>query len=147
MPCHSCSSACKRKGNQVHDQWPACLPLTLACMSCQSRLSWQALLIKQYSAVAAGGNVKGTYSASYNGPEGQKSTIATYDNGNVDQINDNNGDVSRFTGKVPGEQPPAPHASITNISVLAWHGSVHEHSSHACACACMHACLNHQAWG
>lgn len=47
--------------------------------------------------------MKSTYSSSYNGPQGHHGTIATYDNGQVDQINDNNGHISRVTGNVPGE--------------------------------------------
>lgn len=47
--------------------------------------------------------MKSTYSSSYTGPQGHQSTIATYDNGNIDQITDKNGHVSHITGNIPGK--------------------------------------------
>ncbi|BDA51246.1 hypothetical protein COCOBI_18-1230 [Coccomyxa sp. Obi] len=51
----------------------------------------------------SGGNVKSSYTISYTGPQGHQSTIATYDNGRVDQVTDNNGHISHFTRNTPGE--------------------------------------------
>lgn len=52
--------------------------------------------------LGAVGDMKSSYSSSYNGPEGQQSTIATYNNGAYDQITNTNGQVSRVTGNIPG---------------------------------------------
>ncbi|BDA51260.1 hypothetical protein COCOBI_18-1370 [Coccomyxa sp. Obi] len=49
------------------------------------------------------GDVMSTYTSSYTGPQGHKSTIANYDNGRVDQVTDNNGHISHFTRNIPGK--------------------------------------------
>ncbi|BDA51249.1 hypothetical protein COCOBI_18-1260 [Coccomyxa sp. Obi] len=52
----------------------------------------------------SGSNVQGTYASSYSGPGGEQGTIATYGNDMVDQINDNNGQISHITGNIPGRK-------------------------------------------
>ncbi len=49
-------------------------------------------------------DTQSTYASSYQGPGGHQSTIVNYNNGNVDEVTDKNGQVTHLTGtgQLPG---------------------------------------------